>query len=1154
MKTSDQQMSSSDSFLPLRETTTTAVIRSPQQDINSDAMLTNFSATVLDKTSGKSTSSEGLFTSTWNDLVEFYSSRKAPVASQQINAAMSSIKLPEIKPDITIPIGNAARPAAKVEKSSIGSAMMQQLDNSQVATKQKREIIVKVASSGMKVVRRKVLNLFDRPTEQWANAIRPDKDPYGANVLMTNRELLRSSRAMAASTNDAMTTNPSNSSKMSAVTSSLGKLSNKFNQWLFGEDELQDLQMLDTSIIRQIPKEKLITKQLKIFSKGRRGKLSKRRRTEKKSRWQQIKTFVKSLVEIDVMEDVDFHTMYPIDKAILDGAKRFEMETYTMNANQALPDSNTLSKSDPSNASPISNNNNNQPEDPDRPNAIKKFLQVGKDVVVGVGYGVGDVVKDVAGKVRKVKFRLPWDKDDQESFPIEDDLPLTVVVDNLDIPQPAIEIETPRSRMLKDPKYEVPFETKVPMRKKKFFAKFFPVASKAVKTVKSIFRRKSIAEEEELTSTMFDAEMESNLAYSSASKVIELSDSMKVDSRSSYGIPFYSAFSRSDANTSNQDLSSQTDIIDDEADIRDEDIIEYQNISAPLPAFPINKSSQVEDMSLENIENKNVFKLPFSINDFYMSAERMRSDIQLKSNESSPPAATQSWISWPFREDFGTTTTIDSNNKAIPTSDSIAPSSSISFPKEGIDDSVKVGRAQDLKLVNQGMVTEVPLPSKADFAFLALRQVEVAISAALSVKSERDAKEFMQAIGPDSIIAGILGTTILADKFDRVDAVKSLCRLMRWYRPLTDTVGQRQDLIDTLCDMMEAPLRGFKTFQSQMDKERELRAQHEAVAFVQRLVRTSDIAVANMKQHSRLRKVLLNIVQSDTTVSQNTLKLSKTLSSSNQTIVEPIPLSYEDAQASKSIFVKKKNSTTIVEYVNLRPSQMARVASWGLGGVPWKPKLPGQKGLRILSLDGGGTRGVLTIALLKELFKRLPGDLQPHDVFDIICGTSTGGIIAMLLGGQKRSIAESEFLYDEFIGKIFSQKSNLKFVREQAFYDESGFEKILEQMCGDQLILDSNQQECPRVFCVSSKLNSYPPETMIWRNYNYPTGVKSRYPGTFRVNTKTAIRATTAAPTFFTPVQWENQLFCDGAILANNPTAIAFQESKVRFLYLKLMS
>jgi len=96
-------------------------------------------------------------------------------------------------------------------------------------------------------------------------------------------------------------------------------------------------------------------------------------------------------------------------------------------------------------------------------------------------------------------------------------------------------------------------------------------------------------------------------------------------------------------------------------------------------------------------------------------------------------------------------------------------------------------------------------------------------------------------------------------------------------------------------------------------------------------------------------------------------------------------------------------------------------------------------------------------------------------------------------------------------------------------------------------MLDSNQNDCSRVFCVSTNLNTNPAQPQIWRNYNYPPGQRSRYPGTFRINTLTAVRSTTAAPTFFTPVKWEGGLYCDGAIVANNPTAIALQEAKVLY-------
>jgi patatin-like phospholipase/acyl hydrolase len=152
-------------------------------------------------------------------------------------------------------------------------------------------------------------------------------------------------------------------------------------------------------------------------------------------------------------------------------------------------------------------------------------------------------------------------------------------------------------------------------------------------------------------------------------------------------------------------------------------------------------------------------------------------------------------------------------------------------------------------------------------------------------------------------------------------------------------------------------------------------------------------------------------------------------------------------------------------------------------------------------LDGGGTRGVLTIAYLKAIQARIqalnPASRipHPHEMFDIICGTSTGGIIAMLLGAQCRSIADTEYLYDDFIGKIFSSKSSLKLVTEQAAYDERAFEQILYQMAGNMLLLDSNIYDCSRVFCVSTMVNSNPPQTKVWRNYNYPPGQHSRYPG-----------------------------------------------------------
>jgi patatin-like phospholipase/acyl hydrolase len=66
-------------------------------------------------------------------------------------------------------------------------------------------------------------------------------------------------------------------------------------------------------------------------------------------------------------------------------------------------------------------------------------------------------------------------------------------------------------------------------------------------------------------------------------------------------------------------------------------------------------------------------------------------------------------------------------------------------------------------------------------------------------------------------------------------------------------------------------------------------------------------------------------------------------------------------------------------------------------------KVPLQHTPRILSLDGGGVRGLSSLVLLRGIMDEL-GEVinvknpRPCDHFDLICGTSTGGLIAIMLG------------------------------------------------------------------------------------------------------------------------------------------------------------
>jgi len=165
-----------------------------------------------------------------------------------------------------------------------------------------------------------------------------------------------------------------------------------------------------------------------------------------------------------------------------------------------------------------------------------------------------------------------------------------------------------------------------------------------------------------------------------------------------------------------------------------------------------------------------------------------------------------------------------------------------------------------------------------------------------------------------------------------------------------------------------------------------------------------------------------------------------------------------------------------------------------------------------------------------------------------------------------------------------------------ASYDEANLMNVLQEILKDDGMLDSRANPAvPLIAAVSSKMSSSPSQLCLLRNYNYGggemtdafqidpnearqrleleydtrsedmqprpynpkrpapikcaprTGKGSRYPGSFRVTQKIALRATTAAPSFFKPLLSFNELYVDGGIVASNPSAIAVHEAKTLF-------
>jgi calcium-independent phospholipase A2-gamma len=80
-----------------------------------------------------------------------------------------------------------------------------------------------------------------------------------------------------------------------------------------------------------------------------------------------------------------------------------------------------------------------------------------------------------------------------------------------------------------------------------------------------------------------------------------------------------------------------------------------------------------------------------------------------------------------------------------------------------------------------------------------------------------------------------------------------------------------------------------------------------------------------------------------------------------------------------------------------------------------------RRGLRILCFDGGGVRGKASLLILREIMKSVGDGARPCDFFDFISGTSTGGLIAIMLAKLGYSIEQAIGCYDELAPKMFAK-------------------------------------------------------------------------------------------------------------------------------------
>ncbi|XP_017402365.1 calcium-independent phospholipase A2-gamma isoform X2 [Cebus imitator] len=123
------------------------------------------------------------------------------------------------------------------------------------------------------------------------------------------------------------------------------------------------------------------------------------------------------------------------------------------------------------------------------------------------------------------------------------------------------------------------------------------------------------------------------------------------------------------------------------------------------------------------------------------------------------------------------------------------------------------------------------------------------------------------------------------------------------------------------------------------------------------------------------------------------------------------------------------------------------------------------RGIRILTIDGGGTRGVVALQTLRKLVELTQKPV--HQLFDYICGVSTGAILAFMLGLFHMPLDECEELYRKLGSDVFSQNvivGTVKMSWSHAFYDSQTWENILKDRMGSALMIETARNPtCPKV-------------------------------------------------------------------------------------------
>ena len=204
-----------------------------------------------------------------------------------------------------------------------------------------------------------------------------------------------------------------------------------------------------------------------------------------------------------------------------------------------------------------------------------------------------------------------------------------------------------------------------------------------------------------------------------------------------------------------------------------------------------------------------------------------------------------------------------------------------------------------------------------------------------------------------------------------------------------------------------------------------------------------------------------------------------------------------------------------------------------------------EKEFKILSIDGGGIKGLYSAKILEQFEEKFNCSIS--DYFDMICGTSTGGLIALALS-LKIPASEICKFYEEEGPKIFPNFNKVKFGKakisrgtlKQVLYGGKFSDKplkiALENIFKDSKIGDSNNLLCIPSYTITEA------RPFVFK-FDHKEGNLDRDNGASMVD---VALATSAAPTYFPMAEikyYDNKQFIDGGVWGNNPTLVGLLEA-----------